>query len=146
MLVQRSPAQMKPAHPGNRAFLNGFPHHQVIGAQMLKRIIRRPELVDSLISVVQKNRGCNRLFTTKRGRDEAMSIGEHKPGDVFEEPNGLAGNSMTTPGLAVELIKRPHRLHAPGELNLQPCSLCLAHSPTHRARKPLKQYLGISSQ
>src|SRR5690348_15874972 len=56
LIGERRSAEVQAVHPFGGAALQGFPHHDVVGTQVLKRVFPRAELVDRLRAKFKKER------------------------------------------------------------------------------------------
>src|SRR6266853_6026474 len=72
LIRERCPAQVQPGEPICRTPLNRFPHYQVIGSQLLKSVIRSPELIYRFRAGVEKDRCRQRLLAQPCGCDKPM--------------------------------------------------------------------------
>ena len=97
-----SPAQMETGDSIRGITFNRLPHYQIIGAQVLERMIGGPELEYGAVALVEINRGGHRSIPNPRGHDEPMAGSEHMPGDVLEEFECLGRQSVPPPRQAVQ--------------------------------------------
>ncbi len=117
---QRCPAQVQARKTLGNARLDGFPHHEVVGPQMLERIVGGAELVEGLPPVVEDHRSSHGPALETGGHYESMAPRHHVMRDVLKEAQRLRRQPVSAPCLAVQLILAPNRLKAVAEFHHQP--------------------------
>src|SRR6266498_3506394 len=65
--------------------LDGFPHHQVVAAKMLKRLIGGAELIDRLVTEMKKYRRGNGSVLMARHHDATQALGKHMLKNIPEK-------------------------------------------------------------
>lgn len=62
-----------------------LPQHNVVPTQREKRCIGRAEFVNSLLSVMDENRGSHRHFLVPRDNDYSGLLGNKVPKEILKE-------------------------------------------------------------
>ena len=139
-VAQRCPAQVQARKSFGGARLDGFPHHEVVGPQMLKSIVGGAELIEGLTSVVEEHSSSHGPALEADCHYEPMPTRQHVPRDVLEEAQRLRRQPVPAPCPAVQCLKAPNRLEAVAEFHRQP-PLRFADSAPHRPIQALEKDL-----
>src|SRR5436190_16570157 len=131
LVGQRGPSQMQRDAAVGSTPRDGSPHHQIVRAQLLEVVIRRPEFVKGLPGIVKKNCGCHRPTLKSHNRDETVAGLQHVSCDVLKKSKGLRRHAVPTSSQAVQCIEGSHRFEAVVEFDLQTRFFCLAYAPSN---------------
>src|ERR1051326_4006340 len=105
LVRQRGASQMQGLKVLSGIALNCGPNQQVAWAHLLKRIIGRPELINSLPAMMKEyGRGDGAAFAP-HGNDSAMFLRQDMAMDILKKSKRLRWQSVATPGLAVQYEK-----------------------------------------
>src|SRR5947207_3549563 len=96
---------MQPSEPVFGTALDGFPHEQVVRAQVLKCIVGRSKFIDGLAVVVKKYGSGHRPTLQACYCDESMAALKHVLGDILEKTERLRRKSMPAASEAVQRVK-----------------------------------------
>ena len=116
---KRSAPQMQKIEAVSSEMPYGFPHHQVIGAQPLKRVIGGAEFENRLLPMMEKDSSRDALGAAKSRDDYAMMVCKHMPDDVLEKTKRLRREAVPSASKAMQGIVPQHGFQIGPELDSQ---------------------------
>ncbi len=114
----------------------------MIWPQLLKCVIRSAKFIECLPAMTKKNRCRQRLVLQPRSCNKSLAVLEYVALNVPEESERLRRQPVTAARLAMQRVKRFHRLQAAAEIDPQARCLGFADTAPDGAVEPVEKAVG----